>query len=326
MLSQRTPALAMKNPHHQDLRVAFDASPALIFRLRREAGSSPMSAESSDTPRPLGEISQAPAAFDQFMDRNQNKLIALAVVIAIAAAVVIVWRGFKQSHEHTAGAALTQADDQAALQKLIKEYPKTAAGGSARVLLAEKQWEEGQQDASIATLKEFLSENPEHPALATAQASLGSKLASQGKAEEASKIFEQLAANEKARNLAPFALLSLGDLAKAAGDATKAEGFYQRAQNEFPDSTFANTATRRLTLLKAKPPVEIEAPPAPPEAPAPAAPENLIPGLNLAPAAPEAAPAPTPSAPATPAPAPEAPAPAPAEPTPAPAPAPAPQQ
>lgn len=293
-----------------------------------------MSADSSATPRPLGEISQEPAALDQFMDRHQNKLIALAVLIAIAAAVFIVWRGFKQSHEHTAGAALTQADDQTSLQKLIKEYPKTAAAGSARVLLAEKQWEEGQQDASIATLKEFLSENPEHAALATAQASLGSKLASQGKADEASKIFGQLADNNNARTLAPFALLSLGDLAKASGDSAKAEGFYQRAQNEFPDSTFANTATRRIGLLKAKPPVEIEAPPAPPEAPAPTAPENLIPGLNFAPAAPESAPAPTAPAPApeapapapsTPAPAPEAPAPAPAEPTPAPTPAPAPQ-
>ena len=286
-----------------------------------------MSADSSDTPRPLGEISQAPAAFDQFMDRNQNKLIGLAVLIAIAAAVFIVWRGFKQSNEHTAGAALTQADDQAALQKLIKEHPKTAAAGSARILLAEKQWEEGQQDPSIATLKEFLSENPEHAALATAQASLGSKLASQGKTDEASTIFEQLAANEKARNIAPFALLSLGDLAKAAGDNAKAEGFYQRAQNEFPDSTFANTATRRIGLLKAKPPVEIEAPPAPPEAPATAAPENLIPGLNLTPSAPESAPAPAP-APAAPAPAPAAPAPASEAPTPAPvptAPAPAPQ-
>lgn len=281
-----------------------------------------MSADSSSaTPRPLGEISQAPAAFDQFMDRNQKKLIVLAVLIAIAAAVAIVWRGLQQSHEHTAGSALTQADDQASLQKLIKEYPKTAAAGSARVLLAEKQWEEGQQDASIATLKEFLSDNQEHPALATAQASLGSKLASQGKTDEAATVFQQLVDNEKARNLAPFALLSLGDLAKAAGDTSKAEGFYQRAQNEFPDSTFANNASRRISLLKAKAPVEIDAPPAPPEAPAPAAPENLIPGLNLAPAAPESAPAPV-----APAPAPEAPAPAPAPVEPAPAPAPAPQQ
>ena len=283
-----------------------------------------MSADSSATPRPLGEISQEPAAFDQFMDRHQQKLIVLAVLIALAAAIFIVWRGLKQSHEHTAGEALTQADDQPSLQKLIKEYPKTSAAGSARILLSEKQWEEGQQDAAVSTLKEFLSENPEHAALATAQASLGSKLAAQGKADEAAKIFEQLAGNEKARHLAPFALLSLGDLAKAAGDTTKAEGFYQRAQNEFPDSTFANTATRRIGLLKAKPPVEIEAPPAPPEAPAPQAPENLIPGLNLAPSAPESAPAPAAPAPAAPAPAPapEAPIPAPAPTAPAPAPQP----
>lgn len=260
-----------------------------------------MSAENSaTTPRPLGEISHQPATFDRFMDRHQKNLILLAVLLVIAIVAYIIYRGLQQSHEHTAGAALTQADDLPALQKIIKEYPKTAAAGSAGILLSEKQWTEGQQDAAIATLKDFLANHKDHPAAATARASLGSKLASQGKTGDAEKVFQELADSDSARFLAPFALISLGDLAKASGDLAKAETFYQRAQNEFPDSkSFATTATLRISLLKAKPPAEIEPPPAPPEA----APAGAAAPVSPAPA--PLAPDPVPAPEETPAPAPQ---------------------
>jgi len=277
-----------------------------------------MSADSHETPRPLGEISQEPSSFDQFLDRNQKNLMILAVVVVIAAAAFIIYRGLQKSHQHTAGAALSQADDLASLQTIVKDYPETPAGGSARLLLAERQWTDGLQDDSISTLRSFISEQAEHPALATAKSSLASKLASQGKADEATKIFEEIVSGgESTRFLAPYALLSLGDLAKNADKPDEARKYYERAQNEFPGSNFATTASSRIGILNAKPPVEIEPPPAPAPAPGDAPlPENLLslPGLTPSAPAPEA-PAPAPEAPApaseAPAPAPEAPATAP---------------
>lgn len=261
------------------------------------------------------------------MDRNQKNLLILAVIIVIGAASFIIYRGLQKSHQHTAGAALSQADDLASFQKIVKDYPKTQAGGSAQVLLADKQWTDSQQEDAISTLRAFVSEHPEHPAIATAKASLASKLAFQGKTEEAvNELSSIVDGGESTRFLAPYALVALGDLSSKAGDKEKARSYYERAQNEFPGTNFANTASSRIGLLNAKPPVEIEPPPAPEPAPD-SAPENLIPAPGLIPPAPEApAPAPEAPAPAPEAPAPEAPAPAPEAPAPAPeAPAPAPE-
>lgn len=267
-----------------------------------------MSADTHDTPRPLGEISQAPNPLDQFLERHHKSLIALAVVIALGAVAYITVREIRRSAETDAGTALLQANDLSSLQKLIKENPETAAAGSAEILLADKQWTEGQQDAAVETLKKFLAAKPAHPANGTARASLGSKLASQGKTADATKVFEDLITAENGDFLAPFALLSLGDIARAAGDTAKAESYYLRAQNDYPQSTFGNRATSRIALLKAQPPVEIAPPPAPAPSPeaAPDAPTNLIPAPVLPPASP-----PVPVAPV------EPPAPAPS-PTPAP--------
>jgi hypothetical protein len=44
-------------------------------------------------------------------------------------------------------------------------------------------------------------------------------------------------------------------------------------KKDFPDSSFVDTANKRIAALKAKPPVEVE----PPPAPAPAAPAGPAP-------------------------------------------------
>ena len=228
------------------------------------------------------------------MDRNQKNLVVLAVVLAIGAAGWVVYQGIDKSAEETAGAALNKAEDVSSLQAVVDQHAKTSAAGSAMVLLANKQWTEGQQDAAVSTLQKFISANPDHPALPSAQASLGSKLMSQGKSAEATKIFQDLSTNPSAKFIAPFALISLGDIAKAAGDLEKAEASYNKVKSDFADSSFAETAGRRIAILKAKPPVEVEPPPAPPTPPAGAEGKSpsLTPGtpsIQL-PAAPEEAP------------------------------------
>ena len=85
----------------------------------------------------------------------------------------------------------------------------------------------------------------------------------QGKSAEASQVFQDLVSNPQARFIAPYALISLGDIARLAGELDKAEASYNRVKTDFTDSSFAETARRRSATLRAKPPVEIAAPPAP---------------------------------------------------------------
>lgn len=234
-----------------------------------------MSADLPNTPTPLAEISQGPSAFEQFLDRNQKNLVILSILAALGAAGVVVYRGIEKSHEESAGADLVKAKDLAALQSVVNNNGKTLASRSAQILLADKQWADNQQDAAIATLRKFISENPDHLAVSSAQASLGAKLMVQGKAGDATKEFEAIIDNPEARYIAPYALLCLGDLAASAGDLDKAESHYKRIKTDFADSDFAQNADTRLGTLRAKAPVEIAPPPAPPK---PEAPAGTLPG------------------------------------------------
>jgi predicted negative regulator of RcsB-dependent stress response len=277
-----------------DFRIDFAAAAALIG-LPQLRSHPVMPADLPETPVPLAEISQGPNAFEEFLDRNQKNLVILAILLVLGAAALVIYRGIEKSNQETAGAALNKAEDLAALQEVISRHAGTTAARSAMLLLADRQWNEGQQDASIETLRKFIAESPKHPALPTAQANLGAKLMFQGKSPEAAQVFESLVNDPKARYIAPYALISLGDIAKVAGDLEKAEASYNRVKNDFSDSGFADTANRRIATLKAKPPVEIEPPPAP-KTDTPAAPGSPVaPSAPVPPVAPEA-PAPPPAA------------------------------
>lgn len=245
-----------------------------------------MPADLPDSSAPLAEISQGPSAFELFLDRNQKNIVILAILLAIGGAAFVVYRGIEKSRQETAGAALNKAEDLAALQAVVTEHAETNAGRTAMILLADRQWNEGQQDAAIETLRKFVSGNAGHPALPSAKASLGSKLMAQGKAPEAATVFQELVDDPDARFIAPFALISLGDISKTGGDLEKAESFYNRVKSEFSESSFVETAGKRIANLKAKPPVEIAAPPKPasPAAPGDAIKATMPPGITVTPA------------------------------------------
>ncbi len=249
---------------------------------------SPVSPDSPDIARPIGEIAQGPSAFEQFLDRNQKNLVALTIVLAVAAAAWVIYCGVVSSKEHTAGAELNKAEDLTALRSVIRDHAGTAAADSAQVLLAARQWSEGEKDAAIETLKAFIAAKPGHPACPSAKASLGSKLQAQGKLADASKVFEELAGDPAARFLAPFALLALGDIAKSTGQIEQAEKSYQKAKTEFPDSSFSSIITKRLSYLKAQMPTEIAPPPPPPATPATPAADSGAPAVVVPPVTPEA--------------------------------------
>lgn len=245
-----------------------------------------MSADLKESPVPLAEISQGPNAFEVFLDRNQKGIAVLAILVAVGAVGLVIYRGIETSRQETAGAALTKAADLASYQAVVDGHADTVAAGSAMVLLADSQWTGGKQAEAIATLRKFIAASPTHPAIPSAKANLGAKLMVQGKSGDATKVFDELAADPAARYIAPFALISLGDLAKTAGDLEKAEASYNRVKTEFPESSFAETANRRIATLKAKPPVEIEPPPAPvtpPADPTAAIKAAMPPGVTVTP-------------------------------------------
>lgn len=283
-----------------DFRIDFAAITALIVRLQHRSHYAMPADLKESAPTPLAEIAQGPSAFELFLDRNQKNLVILSILIALAVAVWVVISGIKTSQQETAGAALNAAQDLPALQAVVTEHAGTKAASSAMLLLADHQWTEGQQDSAIETLKKFIAANPEHPALPSAQASLGAKFMLQGKTADATKTFEEIVANPEARFIAPYALISLGDLAQLGGDLKLAESHYSKVTLEYPESRFVQTANLRLATLKTKAPIEIAPPP--PAATTPASPTPGAPALTPPAPAPTPAPAPAPAPKESPAP------------------------
>jgi TolA-binding protein len=227
-----------------------------------------MATKKSDAPKPIAEIEQGPSKFEQFLDANQRKLIALAVIVILGVLGFTAYRTIQRDNRHSAGAALVGADDLTTLLDVTKNHAGTPAAASAQLLAADAQWADGRQDDAIGTLREFIDQNPGHPARPTALASLGSRLMAQGKTGDARDTFNSLLEDPDASFLAPYALISLGDIARAEGKTDEAEAFLNRARDEYPDDNFSSVATEHLALLRSADPVEIDPPPPPvPEPP-----------------------------------------------------------
>lgn len=223
------------------------------------------SSQTDHLDRPIAEISHGPGKFEAFLDRHQRAVLVLAILLVLGAIAWIILRGIKDGAERDAGASLVAATDLAGFQATAKDHPGTLAGGSAMLRAADLQWADGQQEASVTTLKTFLEQYPKHPGRANARASLGSRLLHLGRGEEAANELNAVISDPEAQYLAPYALLALGDASWKAGQLDKAEQSYTRVTTEFAESPFAMGADRRLKLLKSAPPTAIDPLPKPAE-------------------------------------------------------------
>jgi|GEM_PF-964400 len=221
------------------------------------------SSHTQDPHRPIAEISHSPGKFDAFMDRHQRALLLLAIGLVLAVVAYIIVNGLKEGAEKQAGAALVAATDLPSYQAAAKQHPDTLAGGSAMVIASQLQWDDGQQEASVKTLNDFLAQYPGHPGRPAAMASLGSRLIRLGRSEEAAGNFRKILEDPEAQYLTPLALISLGDIDWKAGKIEEAEVFYKRVATDHAESPFAYSANRRMSLLRAEMPVAIDSRPIP---------------------------------------------------------------
>jgi len=232
----------------------------------------------SPQPSPIAEISNEQTGLERFLDRNQALVIILGVVVVLGLAGWIVMRGLKEGADTSGGAALVAAEDLEALQEVREEHASSPAATSAALLVSDRQWEQGQQDAAVETLREVIDTAPDHPAAVPAMARLGGRLRQQGKIEEAREAFAKVLASPDATYLAPYALGSLAGIARAEGDLDRARELLEQARQQFPDNPLSVELEEALTYLDFEMPAEVEPAPepeAPSEAPDPDSPSEL---------------------------------------------------
>lgn len=211
-------------------------------------------------PRPIAEISHGPSASEQFLEKNQKLLIVIAVALAIVAAGIVVKRGIDDAAKLAAGAALGDAKDVAAMQDVIKNHAGTDSEASAAVLLSDLQWEQGQQSAALETLKSLIDSQPDHPATLPARARLAARLREQGDTAAAKDLFNAIVSDPQATWLAPYALISLADIAREEGDIENAKKFLAQISEDFPTSVFGDSAGKLRQFIDFQAPTEVEPP------------------------------------------------------------------
>ena len=221
-----------------------------------------------------------------FWDRHKKEVFA-ALVLAIL--TVAAWGGYRlysDRRDATAANLLTAAKTAADFQKVIAQYPGTAAGGAACLFLAEEQRKEKKFSEANATLQSFVDKNPKHQLKGTARMTMAANLESLGKREEALTVYQRLAADDPQGFIAPIALISEVHILKEKSQIEEARRVCETILTKYRDSLVASEATRQLRLLK---------PAAPPDATTsgtPASPATVS-SLLLQPSAPPTAAPPT---------------------------------
>ncbi|MDQ6655272.1 MAG: tetratricopeptide repeat protein [Verrucomicrobiota bacterium] len=196
--------------------------------------------------------------------------ILLAVLGALAVlAVVSGYRFYTARRDADAATALSTAKTPADYQKVISDYPSSAAAPSARLLLASAQRDARQFAEANTTLQAFADKYPKHELVSTAKMAMAANLESMGKIDEALEMYRRVAADYPRSYNAPLALLAEVPLLKHKDQKDEARKVCETVLTQYRDSVVSSVASNYMRTLKAA------APPIPPPAavaPAPAAP------------------------------------------------------
>ncbi len=245
-----------------------------------------------NAPKPIAEIEQGPSKFEEFLDKNQKKIIILAILIFLGVLAYVFMSGYEKKKAAEAGAAFMQATNEESLNKIITDHSSSPAAGSAAMAIAQLRTTD---DDRTAALSHFIDNYPDHPGVPAKLLELALIQMNTGKNSDAENTLNKLIANEKSAFLAPRAKIALADIAASEGDLENAEKIYSEIK-ESKHPHFSEVAAERLTYLKAQDPVLVDKKPVEPTPspdtnstpPAdPTTPENL-----LTPPAPEVVPTP----------------------------------
>jgi TolA-binding protein len=229
---------------------------------------------------------------DVFWERYKKEVMAVLIVALVAVAGYGGYRLYSDRQANVAATMLASAKTVADFQKVISDYPTTAAGGSAYLLLADAQRNERKFNEANATLQTFLDKFPKHELAGTARLAMAGNLEAMGKKDDALTAYQRLVSGDPHGFTAPIALYSQIHLLKEKKQIEEARRVCETIMTQHRESRLAADAAYQLRSLKVD-----NAPAAAPPPPTIAAPPPPVPSAPAQSAAPAAPPAPKTSQP-----------------------------
>ncbi|MEO0413836.1 MAG: tetratricopeptide repeat protein [Verrucomicrobiota bacterium] len=205
----------------------------------------------------------------EVLEKNRNALLIALLLLAVAICGYFVYKQMADQKHMAAGQAYSDAaakGDIASLDAVVVNHPGSVAAGNALLRKADILIDQGNNEDAIKTLEQFSSDFSAHPRSAQGPFGLANVYHKTGDAEKAKSLYEETISKDTAGDVAPLAMIRLGDLLMEAGDTEGAEQQYTATFDKAPSgSPFVDLADSRLNLLKVgtPPTVERPAPPAP---------------------------------------------------------------
>jgi TolA-binding protein len=198
-----------------------------------------------------------------FWERYKKEVMAVLIVALLAGAGFGGYKIYSDRLAASAESSLAGAKTAADFQKVITQYPGTAAGGSAYLLLADSQRNEKKFSEANATLQTFLERFPKHELVGTARLAIAGNLEALGKKDEALAEYQRLVATDPKGFTSPIALYSEIHLLKEKKQIAEARRVCETIKSQYPQSRLVADAEYQLRLLKEDNPPAAAAPPLP---------------------------------------------------------------
>lgn len=222
----------------------------------------------------IGEIELGPSKQEQFLNRHYKKLIAGGIVLMVAVSAGICISSFYRQHNEagshelfaaakvrtTGDAADPSSYDAKALSTVLDAYSGTDSAATAELMEGLSLLQgEGTAENGLSRLEGVAASTQNEFVRARALAAIASYYMGEGKTGQAVAAWKkvtQLPANA----YTALAYVSLGDLARNAGDVESARTYYDLLAKECPASmlTRSQVAGMRLLVLNADDPEPVK--------------------------------------------------------------------
>ena len=179
-----------------------------------------------------------------FWIKHQKNVLLFTLLFLLALGTYAASEWLRERKLTGAQDLLASAKTPADYQKLIAQYPGTAAAGNAHLLAAAQLRKDGQLDESSALLRAFAEKYPEHQMVSGAWTSLAANLEAQGKADEALAMYQKVSTSYAGSFSAPVALMAQARLLKVKGKTEEAGKIYAQVIARYPETALAQQAAQ----------------------------------------------------------------------------------
>lgn len=247
-----------------------NAQPFSDARMReQDADIQPLTPEEI---KAIGEIELGPSRHEQFLNAHYKKLMWGGIALGIVSGSIIAYFSHRNDEKQAAAAQVVAAMkvtgpaavampadyDPVAIAAVAAEHQGTPSAETAALMDGLSKLEGDAKEAGIAKLREIGAKSANTLVRARALTAVASCLMADGKDAEAAAAWEQVAALGDSPYRA-LAYMTLGDMARTAGETDKARAYYTDAQAKCPTSPLVvgKTVEMRTLLLDVEAPTPV---------------------------------------------------------------------